>query len=222
MYINDLIDIIKGEKLAYCDSIIVRLRKRFPNQRLAVIYDIICNEVAHIQKCGDDELQLPYWAVMDALHSYCHDINCQSRFAIKDVFGLGTLSGVELEQEWSRLNRFVTSTRLMTAGNRQLDLSLKFESLDQQAVRNIAENLHRKLLKALAVLADLELQFGPVTLRNRGKYSDVVKENNFQRRIRHTPSTNQLPIAKRDKIGELQRIQYQAGIIRSLERLVKS
>ena len=97
---------------------IVNLRKRFPNVRLAFVYDIVCGLVRHIKRHGDNELAEPEISAIDALHTYCHGICCQVSYGIRQIHGFGSFAGITAEQKWSAVGDVFASARLMTAENR--------------------------------------------------------------------------------------------------------
>ncbi|KAJ3244065.1 hypothetical protein HDU77_010073 [Chytriomyces hyalinus] len=64
----------KGERLLYCDTAIEMIREQYPNRELALSYDVMCKEVAHLQQpyMLQTKIEMPYIAVLPAMHAQAH------------------------------------------------------------------------------------------------------------------------------------------------------
>ncbi|KAJ3232494.1 hypothetical protein HDU77_000854, partial [Chytriomyces hyalinus] len=78
--------------LLYCDTVIKMIRKQYPNRELALSYDVICKEVAHLQQpyMLQTNIETPYIAVLPAMHAQAHSKDCQVKFSPRIIAGLGT------------------------------------------------------------------------------------------------------------------------------------
>ncbi|TPX78723.1 hypothetical protein CcCBS67573_g00104 [Chytriomyces confervae] len=149
----------KGERLLYCDTVIQQLREQYPNRELALSYDVICKEVAHLQQpyMQQTNIETPYIAVLPVMHAQAHSKECQVKFSPRIIAGLGT----KLDE-----------------GNRELDISLIAEDYNCSKLRSALKIIAYKLDLAYVDLASIEGTIGEGTVFNRGSYRGFIEENN--------------------------------------------
>ncbi|KAI8840099.1 hypothetical protein BJ741DRAFT_597931 [Chytriomyces cf. hyalinus JEL632] len=174
----------KGERLLYCDTVIQMIREQYPNRELALSYDVICKEVAHLQQpyMLQTKIKMPYIAVLPVMHAQAHSKECQVKFSPRIIAGLGTkLDGEGVERENSRLAKSIGLTVGETEGNRELDISLIAEDYNCSKLRSALKIISHKLDLAYVDLASIEAAIGQPSDLNRGSYRDFIVENNAWR-----------------------------------------
>ncbi|TPX51979.1 hypothetical protein CcCBS67573_g09971 [Chytriomyces confervae] len=167
----------KGERLLYCDTVIEMIRKQYPNHELALSYDVICKEVAHLQQpyMLQTNIKTPFIAVLAAMHAQAH---CQVKFSPRIIAGLGTkLDGEGVERENAWLARSIGLTVGETEGNWELDISLIAEDYNCSKLQSALKIISRKLDLAYVDLASIESAIGEPTNLNRGTYAGFIVEN---------------------------------------------
>ncbi|KAJ3238993.1 hypothetical protein HDU78_003093 [Chytriomyces hyalinus] len=173
----------KGERLLYCDTVIEMLRAQYPNRKLALSYDVMCKEVAHLQQpyMLQTKIETPYIAVLPAMHAQAHSKECQVKFSPRIIAGLGTkLDGEGVERENSRLAKSIGLTVGETEGNRELDISLIAEDYNCSKLRSALKIISYKLDLAYVDLASIESAIGDLH-SIRVSYSGFIDSNNAWR-----------------------------------------
>lgn len=140
----------KGEKYMYATTMLYNLRKQFPQDKLALFYDIGCHLAVHLPK--QNPQLLPYISALPALHSYCHGNECQAKYSPKNVFGLGHTDGEDAERFWSRLANFVGRTQNMASEHRTDFLCHKFEFINREALQRVVPSLASSLEPVINIL----------------------------------------------------------------------
>ncbi|KAJ3223155.1 hypothetical protein HDU78_011409 [Chytriomyces hyalinus] len=160
------------------------LHAQYPNCELALSYDVICKEVAHLQQLymQQTKIEMPYIAVLPVMHAQAHSKECQVKFSQRIIAGLGTkLDGEGVERENSRLAKSIGMTVGETEGNQVLDISLIAEDYNCSKLRSALKIISRKLDLAYADLASIEAAIGVPSDLNRGSYRRFIDENNTWR-----------------------------------------
>lgn len=106
-------------------SIEYALKNRNEGQRLALMYDVVCQCQTRLEKefpiLKDEDTKY----AVPIFHSYAHDINCQMtynpRYSDDGFFGL--TDGESVERLWSFLNGFASMSRSMLKETRSLLLT---------------------------------------------------------------------------------------------------
>ncbi|KAJ3241143.1 hypothetical protein HDU77_011048, partial [Chytriomyces hyalinus] len=174
----------KGERLLYCDTVIEMICEQYPNRELALSYDVMCKEVAHLQQpyMHQTKIEMPYIAVLPVMHAQAHSKECQVKFSPRIIAGLGTkLDGEGVERENSRLAKSIGLTVGETEGNRELDISLIAEDYNCSKLRSALKIISYKLDLAYVDLALIEGAIGEPSDLNRGSYRGFIDKNNTWR-----------------------------------------
>ncbi|KAI8827876.1 hypothetical protein BJ741DRAFT_702515 [Chytriomyces cf. hyalinus JEL632] len=115
------------------------IRKQYPNRELALSYDVICKEVAHLQQpyMQQTKIEMPYIAVLPVMHAQAHSKEYQVKFSPRIIAGLGTkLDGEGVERENSRLAKSIGLTAGETEGNQEQDILLIAEDYNCSKLRS--------------------------------------------------------------------------------------
>ncbi|TPX57359.1 hypothetical protein CcCBS67573_g09264 [Chytriomyces confervae] len=149
----------KGERLLYCDTVIEMLREQYPNRELALSYDVMCKEVAHLQQpyMRQTKIEMLYITVLPVMHAQAHSKECQVKFSPRIIAGLGT----KLDE-----------------GNWELDISLIAEDYNCSKLQSALKIISYKLDLAYVDLVLIEGAIGEPSDLNRGSYRGFIDKNN--------------------------------------------
>lgn len=171
-----LMNILKGESLAYSIEMINRIRDFIPmSSRLVVAYDIFCKIKDRLDLNADD-------GFVPEMHSYNHNDSCRSLTCPKRMLGFGWEDGEDCERFWSYLRSVAYLTSVMRVENREDVLTLVCLAYNQYLTFNLVEKIKSDLSRCQTLLSlynssasyeetKLSLEMANNSLREKGTFS---------------------------------------------------
>lgn len=160
-----LMNIAKGEALAYSITMIDVLRQYLPHNRLVIAYDICCKIKTRKDFNADD-------GFVSAMHSYNHNDSCRSRFCPKRLLGFGCEDGEDCERLWSYIRAISYPISVMRVENREDILSLVCAAYNEWMTFMLVTRIRADLVKCVKAFEFLKI-FEASDLNNFMSYQDT-------------------------------------------------
>lgn len=136
-----MVNILKGEALAYSVEMIKHIRNFIPNDsRLVVAYDFVCKIIKNEQFKADA-------GFVPEMHSYNHNDSCRSLTCPQRMLGFGWEDGEDCERFWSYLRSVAYLTSVMRIENREDVLTLVCLAYNQFLTFNKVEKIKADLVR---------------------------------------------------------------------------
>jgi hypothetical protein len=104
-FLGLIVDISKGESLAYAKTMLNELSIAYPQARRVIGYDIACKLTGSLRIHNQENI-LPTVAVTPALHAYSHSEDCQITTSGRWRLGIGLMNGEDVERMWGELSKW--------------------------------------------------------------------------------------------------------------------
>ena len=141
-----LMNIAKGESLAYSVEMIHQLRKFIPRNKLVISYDIYCKIKGRVEPNMVDG------GFVSEMHSFNHNDSCRSITCPKRLLGFGFEDGEDCERFWSHIRSIAYLTSVMRVENREDVLSLVCIASNESSTFRLVSRIHEDLKKCASNL----------------------------------------------------------------------
>ncbi len=147
-FVFALMNIAKGESLAYSLGMISKLKSTLPLSRIVIAYDIFCRIATNL-KCKADLGFIP------AMHSLNHNDKCQSKFCPRRQLGFGHEDGEDSERFWSCIRFIASFTSVMRNENREDIITLICDSYNEKLLFGIINRFQTDLNRCKATIVEI-------------------------------------------------------------------
>ncbi|KAL9536506.1 hypothetical protein MBANPS3_012603 [Mucor bainieri] len=121
-------------------------------KKVFIMYDIVCLIEKRLKEELPELRESNAFLALSVFHAFAHNSECQMHYNPQFLEGFGRTTGETMEAFWSYANKFVSSTRKMTAGNRHMHLTdatrywnlLKTENTANVILKNV-DDIHNQL-----------------------------------------------------------------------------
>lgn len=147
-FVYGLMNIIKGESLAYSCAMVKMIRNEISDRRFVVSYDIICKLINHVRPLVDASF-------VPEMHAYSHNGACQSKFNPKNLFGIGFEEGEDCERTWAHFVHIAAIASVMRSENREDFLSFAVEAYNKSKLLKLVDRLESDLKRCVKEITEI-------------------------------------------------------------------
>lgn len=170
-FVYGLMNIAKGESLAYSCAMVKMIKNQIADRRFVVSYDIICKLINHVKNLVDI-------AFVPEMHAYSHNGVCQSKYNPKNILGIGFEEGEDCERTWAHFIQIAAISTVMRNENREDFLSFAVEAFNHLKLMNLANSLNSDLKRCAK---EIETILSRTPLSSMPSYTALWQKNSEER-----------------------------------------